>query len=104
MVLLVEHLDESPITSKDIASWTSKDATLSQIRQFIQQGFPDSSPEPGMEPFVRRQTELSVLNGCILWGSRVFVPEPGRQPVLDELHEGHPGIREREWRGSKKSK
>ena len=28
----------------------------------------------------------------MLWGSRVVVPPPGRQAVLQELHEGHPGI------------
>ena len=35
--------------------------------------------------------ELSVLNGCILWGSHVIVPPQGRQVVLEELHETHPG-------------
>ena len=29
---------------------------------------------------------------CILWGSRVVVPPPGRSLILQELHEGHPGI------------
>ena len=30
--------------------------------------------------------------GCILWGSRVVVPQQGWEMVLQELHEGHPGI------------
>ena len=30
--------------------------------------------------------------GCILWGSRVVVPEQGREMVLQELHDGHPGV------------
>ena len=33
-----------------------------------------------------------MLDGCILWGSRVVVPEPGRARVLKELHQGHPGM------------
>ena len=36
--------------------------------------------------------ELSVQNGCVLWGSSVVVPPPGRAPILRLLHEGHPGI------------
>ena len=27
-----------------------------------------------------------------MWGNRVVIPKPGREAVLDELHEGHPGI------------
>ena len=30
--------------------------------------------------------------GCILWGSRVVVPQQGRESVLQQLHEGHPEI------------
>ncbi len=38
-------------------------------------------------------TETRRLDdGCILWGSRVVVPQQGRETVLEELHEGHPGI------------
>ena len=35
--------------------------------------------------------KLSVLNGCVLWGSRVVVPPQGCKAVLEELHETHPG-------------
>ena len=41
---------------------------------------------------VRWKSELSTLNGCILFGSRVLVPPPGRNQLLLELHQGHPGI------------
>ena len=34
----------------------------------------------------------SVLKGCLLWGSRIVVPETSRKAVLTELHVGHPGI------------
>ena len=27
-----------------------------------------------------------------MWGSRIVIPPPGRETVLHELHEGHPGI------------
>ena len=44
------------------------------------------------EAFQRQKDELSVQDGCILWGTRVVVPPPGRQKVIDELHAAHPGI------------
>ena len=43
-------------------------------------------------PYVRRKDELSVQDGCILWGAHVVIPPPGREVVLTELHETHPGI------------
>ena len=33
-----------------------------------------------------------MLDGCILWGTRVVIPPPGRQPLLKELHQAHPGV------------
>ena len=39
-----------------------------------------------------RKLELSVQDGCLLWGSRVVIPKPGRAQILALLHEGHPQI------------
>ena len=48
--------------------------------------------DEALKPFQRRKDELSVQDGCILWGTRVVIPPPGRQKVIDELHAAHPGI------------
>ena len=45
-----------------------------------------------MSSYQQRKNELSVLDGCLLWGARVIIPPQGRQQVLAELHESHPGI------------
>ena len=33
-----------------------------------------------------------MQDGCLLFGSRVIVPPPGRDKVMTLLHEGHPGV------------
>ena len=33
-----------------------------------------------------------MLQGCIVWGSRVVMPLQGRQLILNELHQGHQGM------------
>lgn len=33
-----------------------------------------------------------MLDGCLLWGSRVIVPPPGQAQVMEELHDAHPGV------------
>ncbi|PFX27500.1 Uncharacterized protein K02A2.6 [Stylophora pistillata] len=40
---------------------------------------------------IRRKDELTLQDGCLMWGSRVIIP-PKYQAQLLELHEGHPGI------------
>ena len=92
LVLLFEHLNDSPVSAKDIAGWTRRDPTLAVVLQCIQEGWPDSAENSDIKPYFSRRNELSVHSGCILWGTRVVVPTPGRQAVLQELHEGHPGI------------
>lgn len=91
IVLLVEHLADSPVTANDIRTWTRWDAKLSRVLQYIQQGWPTEG-DTEVEPYSSRRLELSSYDGCILWGSRVVVPSPGREAVIAELHEGHPGI------------
>ena len=43
------------------------------------------------KPYQSRAKELSTQDGCVLWGSRVVIPPPGRSALLKELHETHPG-------------
>lgn len=56
------------------------------------QGWPVTVEQEGCKPYVKRKLELSVLDGCLLWGSRVIVPPSGRAQVMEELHEAHPGV------------
>ena len=42
--------------------------------------------------FCKRHTELSVLDGCILWGSRVVIPSVFHWSLLQELHTTHLGM------------
>ena len=45
-----------------------------------------------LHPFQQRKDELSIQDGCVLWGSHVVIPQRGRQKVMEELHDGHLGI------------
>ena len=43
-------------------------------------------------PFWSRKNKLALLDGCVLWGSHVVIPDVGHARLLTELHEGHPDI------------
>ena len=91
LVLLLEHLAEYPVTAGHIRSWTQKDPVLAHVLQFVHQGWP-GKVDQDLSQFFAKKEELSVHEGCILWGTRVVVPPQGRELIMQELHEGHPGI------------
>ena len=94
IVHLMEYLDSSPVSSAQIRTWTDQDPLMSKVKRWILSGWPDHTPseEEELKPFSRRRYELSVEDGCVLWGSRVVVPPKGKARVLKMLHEAHPGI------------
>jgi transposase InsO family protein len=82
----------SNVTSTVIAKATSKDAVLSKVLRFVMNGWPNSVNDPLLVPFHSRKLELTVEQGCVLWGYRVLIPDELRKAVLNELHDTHPGI------------
>ena len=54
--------------------------------------FADSSRQDGLNSRKEFQPYVSLrLDGCILRGSRVVIPPPGRQLILDDLHDTNTG-------------
>ena len=90
LVFLMDSLQSSPVTPQNIRQWTDRDPLLSRIREQVQHGWHDGEEE-GMKPFNRRKDELSVQEGCLLWGSCMVVLQKGHEQVLDLLHQCHPG-------------
>ncbi|XP_064090805.1 uncharacterized protein K02A2.6-like [Macrobrachium nipponense] len=91
-VLLLEHVDTTNVNSSDIRRWTDRDPVLSQVRSCILNGWDNNFElNEDYKPYVSRKNELTVLQGCILWGNRIIVPLQGRYKVIDELHDTHPG-------------
>ena len=91
LVNLLNHLSATTVTSKHIRRWTDTDPTLARVRQYILKGWPTTQLGEEFKPFKSRKSELTVLNGCIIWRARVIVPTNGQKSVLEELHEAHLG-------------
>lgn len=89
-VLMME--DITLVTTSELSQWTRKDPVLSRVRQFIQQGWPPQHSDPAFQHYSVRKTEVSVQDGCVLWGSRMAIPPPGHETLVRQLHHGHPGI------------
>jgi hypothetical protein len=87
----IAQIQSLPVTASQVAKETCKDSVLSKVLRYTQQGWPESV-EDCLQPFQRRQHELSVEAECLLWGIRVIIPTTLRQQLLEELHRDHPGI------------
>ena len=80
------------MTSKQISAVTRHHPVLSRVVQYLKNGWPTAKPNAALVPYWSRRHELSMEQGCILWGIRVIIP-PSLQPqVLEELHHTHAGI------------
>ena len=91
LVLLMETLQNSPVTPRNIRQLTDRDPLLSKVRKMVLQGW-EGGEEQQLTPFNRKRDELSIQDGCVLWGSRMVVPKKGQAQVLEQLHQGHPGM------------
>ena len=87
----VEQIDKIPVSSKDISKATKTDPVLAKVYEYVMSGWPHYV-EGELKLFKNKEFELSVEDGCLLWGRRVVVPMMHREAVLRELHSGHQGI------------
>ena len=91
IVAVVDHLSSSAVNAQAIKEWTAKDPVLSCVHIFTLSGWPIHKLTSEFQPYVSHKDELSVLDGCILWSSRIIVLPQGRQSLLEELHNTHLG-------------
>ena len=62
------------------------------VLKFMLTGWPNVVQDESLKPFFICQTELSVEQGCVLWGRQVVIPPKYRSKVLEDLHDQHPGV------------
>jgi len=70
----IAQIESLPVTALQVAAATRKDPLLSQVFCYTQTGWPH---EVGSEllPYWNPRTELTIEEGCLLWGIRVVVPQ-----------------------------
>ena len=73
IVLLMEHLQDSPTDVRAIRRATAQHPVLSRVLQVVQHGWSGHCVEEESKPFWSRRLEISVQEGCLLWGNHVVV-------------------------------
>ncbi|KAK0145350.1 hypothetical protein N1851_015749 [Merluccius polli] len=65
-----------------IAQSTLKDPVLCKVLELTRSGWPSHIKDERLKPYFTRKNELSVEQGCILWGIRVIIPPAHRERLL----------------------
>ena len=84
--------NDLPVTAQQIAQATRTDPVIAKALQMTMSGWSSHCPNPQLQPYYNRRDQLSVDQGCLLWGARVVIPARFRNKILQELHSTHLGI------------
>ncbi|KIH47194.1 reverse transcriptase [Ancylostoma duodenale] len=86
-----ETFDRLPMTVEEIAEATTEDEILQKVIAFMQRGWPEKAKVERLRPFAAKKSSLSLYKGCLMWDSRVVIPQKYRTSVLKMLHNSHYG-------------
>ena len=92
LIFSINSINVMPITCHDIKNHTNMSKDLTELKHFIKYGFPNRLNNQNLKIFQSKANQLSIFDDCIMFGNRVFIPESLRTIVLNQIHDGHPGI------------
>ncbi|XP_031433817.1 uncharacterized protein K02A2.6-like [Clupea harengus] len=85
-------MEALPVSSKEICRESRTDPIIARVLEMVSTGrLPRvQDVDSALMPFISRKDELTLQQGCLMWGIRVVIPPKLRHRVLSELHTGHP--------------
>ena len=88
---ILEMTPARPITTVQLRQFTDRDGQLATVRHYVLSGWP-REVDSELRHYWNGRHALSILGGCVLWESRVIIPQKAWPSVLEELHVVHPGV------------
>ena len=78
---------------KEIQKSQTEDEVCQKLVQYCNNGWPNRKAVPDiLKPYHQVASQLSVIDGLLLRGSRIIIPSSLCLKVLDQIHAGHQGI------------
>jgi hypothetical protein len=87
----LSQFEQVSLNTAGIKRETTRDKVLSRVYDYVMKGW-DKTNERELLPYFNRRNELTISQGCLLWGIRVVLPQKYRQQTLELLHSAHPGV------------
>lgn len=91
---IMKNLPISDTKLKEVRKATENDPELRHLKTYIQQGWPETRKQchSSAADFWNFRDEISMIDGIIMKGDRIYIPVSVRPVMLKRLHEGHLGI------------
>jgi len=90
---VIQNLPASEKRLEEIKEYQERDHECQQIAQYCRDGWPEKRILPtAVRPYCELASEISMVDGLLMRGSRIIIPLPLRQSTLEKLHIGHQGI------------
>ena len=64
---------------------TAKDPILMRVYHYVLEGWPQGGVSDELKAYYQKRDQLSSDQGCILWGTRVIIPQVLQARLLKEL-------------------
>jgi hypothetical protein len=86
----ISQIAALPVSVKEIRKESERNPLLTQVIYSTLKGWSDEQKYVSeLQPYWNRKDEVSLHEGCLMWGIRVVIPPTLRKRVLEQLHEGH---------------
>ncbi|KAG1682227.1 hypothetical protein GQR58_011230 [Nymphon striatum] len=91
--LVLNNMPASDRRLQQIREHQLEDELCCQLSQYVKEGWPDKNKLTSLlQQYWTYRAELTIVQGLLLYRSRIFIPSSLRLEMLDRLHEGHQGI------------
>ena len=91
-VNLLESWGDTPLSVVEIAEQSASDPIIQTVIGWVINGWPNKTPTDDYLPYFRKRNELSIMENCLLWGSRIVLPSIMHSKILNLIHSSHPGV------------
>ncbi len=90
---IMTSLPASDALLEKIRRHQEEDEVCRQIRDYVEEEWPDKYRMHGaLQQFWPYRADLTIVDGILMYASRIFIPSSLRLQMLDRIHEGHQGI------------
>ncbi|XP_033098534.1 uncharacterized protein K02A2.6-like, partial [Anneissia japonica] len=91
---VVGNLPASDKRLQQIRDATAADPVSRTLAKHVLDGWPDHKADvpDAIKPFWSVRSDLSIAQGIIFKGDRLFIPSVLRPDIIEKIHEGHMGI------------
>nr|KAG5700076.1 hypothetical protein BaRGS_029826 [Batillaria attramentaria] len=90
----VLSLQVKPFDSNILRQESGKDPVIATVMRYLREGWPLKHAEinEDVRKFQKLSDSLSICHGCLIYGTRVVIPQSLQPKILDLLHIGHFGM------------